>query len=82
MNEFLAASSGNLEFVLRNTFLSVQKQLNDMFPIKSPRDGSTAVVCAITNNVLWTANLGDSRAILSRKGNLVPLSVDQKPDRK
>lgn len=46
--------------------------------------GSTCVTSLIVNNYIFTANVGDSRAILCKKINekwvAVPLSYDQKPE--
>ncbi len=41
--------------------------------------GCTANVVLITPNKIFTANAGDSRSILSRKGTAIPLSFDHKP---
>ncbi|KAJ8752943.1 hypothetical protein K2173_008678 [Erythroxylum novogranatense] len=43
--------------------------------------GSTAVVAVVGNEEIVVANCGDSRAVLSRAGVAIPLSVDHKPDR-
>lgn len=40
--------------------------------------GSTAVVAVVGKEELVVANCGDSRAVLSRGGVVVPLSVDHK----
>jgi serine/threonine protein phosphatase PrpC len=43
--------------------------------------GTTACVVLITPKWIVCANAGDSRAVISREGNLVvPLSIDHKPD--
>ena len=46
--------------------------------------GSTGCVAVIRkeggNNVLYIANVGDSRAVLGKSGKAERLSVDHKPD--
>lgn len=44
--------------------------------------GCTAIVTLIKGNIIYVANLGDSRCILSRNGKAFPLSEDHKPDNK
>lgn len=41
--------------------------------------GSTAIVLFFQQRVLYVANLGDSRAVLCREGQAVPLSFDHTP---
>ncbi|PKU74952.1 probable protein phosphatase 2C 68 [Dendrobium catenatum] len=53
----------------------------DRSGIESEIVGSTAVVAVVGGGRLLVANCGDSRAVLSRGGRTVPLSIDQKPDR-
>ncbi|XP_019191848.1 PREDICTED: probable protein phosphatase 2C 75 [Ipomoea nil] len=43
--------------------------------------GSTAAVVVLTDEHIVVANCGDSRAVLSRRGRALPLSVDHKPNR-
>ncbi|WCJ40349.1 Protein phosphatase 2C family protein [Euphorbia peplus] len=45
-----------------------------------PACGSTACVAVIRNNQLVVANAGDSRCVISRKGQAYNLSKDHKPD--
>ncbi|KAA3458073.1 putative protein phosphatase 2C 60 isoform X1 [Gossypium australe] len=45
-----------------------------------PTSGSTACVAVIRNNQLIVANAGDSRCVISRKGQAYNLSKDHKPD--
>lgn len=44
------------------------------------RGGSTAVTALMIGHSLWVANLGDSRAVLSRQGEATQLSVDHEPN--
>ena len=41
--------------------------------------GCTAIVCVIRTNTLTIANAGDSRAVLCRNDQAMPLSTDHKP---
>ncbi|XP_066361672.1 probable protein phosphatase 2C 49 [Miscanthus floridulus] len=50
-------------------------------PARCDHAGSTAVVAVVSPTSVVVANAGDSRAVLSRAGVPVPLSVDHKPDR-
>ncbi|KAJ1377602.1 hypothetical protein SESBI_48719 [Sesbania bispinosa] len=45
-----------------------------------PTSGSTACVAIIRDNELFVANAGDSRCVISRKGQAYNLSRDHKPD--
>ncbi|XP_024373389.1 probable protein phosphatase 2C 11 isoform X2 [Physcomitrium patens] len=47
---------------------------------QGPIYGSTAVVALIRGNKLFVANAGDSRCIMSRRGEAVNLSIDHKPN--
>ncbi|GLT97933.1 hypothetical protein SLE2022_154740 [Rubroshorea leprosula] len=45
------------------------------------RGGSTAVTAILINGrKLWVANVGDSRAVLSRKGQAIQMSTDHEPN--
>lgn len=51
----------------------------DERPWEGPQAGSTCVVAVVRGDQLIVANAGDSRAVLSRQGNVVALSRDHKP---
>ncbi|KAB2069539.1 hypothetical protein ES319_A08G101300v1 [Gossypium barbadense] len=44
-------------------------------------DGSTASTAVLVGNHLFVANVGDSRTIISKAGEAIPLSEDHKPNR-
>ncbi|GMI95490.1 hypothetical protein like AT5G53140 [Hibiscus trionum] len=44
-------------------------------------DGSTASTAVLVGNHLYVANVGDSRTIISKSGEAIPLSEDHKPNR-
>ena len=45
------------------------------------RGGSTAVTAILLNNQkLWIANVGDSRAVMSRGGSAIQMSIDHEPN--
>lgn len=46
----------------------------------APKDGTTATVALRMGNVLYVAHVGDSRAVLCRKGKAVQLTDDHKPN--
>lgn len=50
-------------------------------PIAPETVGSTAVVAVVSSTSIAIANCGDSRAVLYRGKQCIPLSVDHKPDR-
>uniref|UniRef100_A0A668A3M7 protein-serine/threonine phosphatase n=1 Tax=Myripristis murdjan TaxID=586833 RepID=A0A668A3M7_9TELE len=77
----LLAGEDNLELVLTKAFLEVDKALAKHLHF-SP-NGSTATVALLRDGIeLVVASVGDSRAMLCRKGKAVKLTVDHTPERK
>lgn len=79
------------ESLLKRSFSRMDKEVNDWNKTVLRNDcrcelqtpecdavGSTAVVAIITRDKIIVANCGDSRAVLSRAGNAIPLSTDHK----
>lgn len=67
------------------TATALQKSLQDMEDIVSNDDalkyqGSTAVMVYIHPHEVVSANIGDSRAVLSRDKTAIPLTRDHKPN--
>ncbi|XP_071391964.1 protein phosphatase Mn(2+)-dependent 1K [Centroberyx affinis] len=83
----LLAEEDNLELVLTKAFLEVDKALAKHlhFSPNAPgmNAGSTATVALLRDGIeLVVASVGDSRAMLCRKGKAVKLTVDHTPERK
>jgi len=66
---------------LKAAYLNIDKEmLNEPSIIQNPA-GCTAVAALITDdNVLYIANSGDSRAIISTNGEATAITVDHKPN--
>ncbi|XP_056266351.1 protein phosphatase 1K, mitochondrial [Pseudoliparis swirei] len=83
----LVAKESNLEVVLTKTFLEIDKALaRDLhfFPkVPGMNPGTTATVALLRDGIeLVVGSVGDSRAMLCRKGKALKLTVDHTPDRK
>eukprot|EP00658_Telonema_sp_P-2_P039482 TRINITY_DN28243_c0_g1_i1.p1 TRINITY_DN28243_c0_g1~~TRINITY_DN28243_c0_g1_i1.p1 ORF type:complete len:249 (-),score=44.82 TRINITY_DN28243_c0_g1_i1:532-1278(-) len=76
-----SSDTGPLSRVLQQSALRVDEELRSVRVVRSGEDrsGTTAVYTLVTPSHIITANIGDSRAILWRHGNVVPLSEDHKP---
>ncbi|KAJ3082904.1 Protein phosphatase 2C 2 [Quaeritorhiza haematococci] len=65
---------------LKSGFLGVDEDLRSDQEFANDPSGCTAVACLITDDWrIFVANAGDSRAVLSSKGEAIPLSFDHKP---
>mmetsp|Transcript_6914 Transcript_6914/g.8434 ORF Transcript_6914/g.8434 Transcript_6914/m.8434 type:complete len:440 (+) Transcript_6914:114-1433(+) len=76
--EIINAETGTpMEKIFERSFLKIDRKLC----AEHSRCGSCAIVCLIHHPTqeLWIANVGDSRAVLSRGGRAVSLSTIQKP---
>ncbi|KAK2983666.1 hypothetical protein RJ640_023200 [Escallonia rubra] len=73
---------------MTNTKLALSEtyQKTDMDFLESEKDtfrddGSTASTAVLVGNHLYVANVGDSRTVISKAGEAIPLSEDHKPNR-
>lgn len=73
--------STDIQTALVESFMKTDRDylLNDSGANRD--DGCTAVTAVLVGQKLIVANVGDSRAVLSRGGKAYPLSVDHKPNR-
>lgn len=65
--------------VILESFKTIDESFFNELKDLSLYSGTCAVICLVVGNKLITVNLGDSRAILSRNGQVIQLSYDQKP---
>ena len=68
--------------VLYNSIKTIENSLCKSH-IDTSYSGSTLVLCCINKNILFTVNIGDSRAILIKKHynlEVIQLTTDHKPD--
>ncbi|KAL4640446.1 protein phosphatase 1K, mitochondrial [Arapaima gigas] len=83
----LVAKESNLELVLSKTFVEVDKALERHLHFSDNasllNSGTTATVALLRDGIeLVVASVGDSRALLCRKGKALKLTVDHTPERK
>ncbi|KAF3328374.1 hypothetical protein FCM35_KLT06980 [Carex littledalei] len=81
-----ANSSGKINFDFKKewerAFSDCFKKVDEESELFAPENvGSTAVIAVVTSSHVIVANCGDSRAVLSRGKQAIPLSVDHKPER-
>lgn len=70
------------KLAIRRTFLKTDADLLESVSNPFRDDGSTALTAVLVGKHLYVANVGDSRAVVSKSGKAVPVSNDQKPNRK
>ncbi|XP_023147245.1 protein phosphatase 1K, mitochondrial [Amphiprion ocellaris] len=86
IKDFVAAED-NLELVLAKAFLEVDKALAKHLhfspSVAGMNAGTTATVALLRDGIeLVVASVGDSRAMLCRRGKALKLTVDHTPERK
>jgi len=67
------------ESALKRAFLGTDEDLLANPAHSKDPSGCTAVAALVTNDKIYVANAGDSRSVLSVKGEVKPLSFDHKP---
>lgn len=74
----LIDESQRLEEAITESFFELQNDMSSWCLYT----GTTALVALVLGQLVWVANVGDSRAVLSREGRPLRVSKDQKPDDK
>eukprot|EP01087_Luapelamoeba_hula_P025137 TRINITY_DN9828_c0_g1_i1.p1 TRINITY_DN9828_c0_g1~~TRINITY_DN9828_c0_g1_i1.p1 ORF type:complete len:487 (+),score=70.22 TRINITY_DN9828_c0_g1_i1:226-1686(+) len=72
-NEIAMGLTDDVSKVMRDTFLAMDQRM------KGFKDGTTAVVCLVKHGTLYIGNVGDARAVLSRGGKAIALTIDHTP---
>ena len=70
--------NSRFDIALELAFMDLDKKVSE--EDYATDTGSTACVVFVTKENIYCANAGDSRAVLCRKGAVVELSEDHKPD--
>lgn len=77
--------SSNINETIHSIFVKAYAQLDQAFyekdPVVAMNCGATCLILMILGSKIYTINLGDSRAIMSKKGQVIELTQDHKPDR-
>jgi len=83
LSEFAARSLDSLDDVgmlFRDAFLAADKKFCEEAEREGLGDGTTAVVAYLKDGKMWVANVGDSRAVVSRGGVATALTIDHRPE--
>lgn len=76
-----ASTEDDYEDTIKDGVATTEKKLLAKAQANDWIDGTCAIFALLENNNLYVANIGDSRAVLSRNKQALALSEDQKPDR-
>lgn len=71
-------TKGNFREALEKAFLTFDHEVNESY--NAQLAGTTAVCLLIVDNIIYCANIGDSRGVACVNCECVPLSYDHKPD--
>ncbi|XP_076179112.1 putative protein phosphatase 2C T23F11.1 isoform X2 [Ptiloglossa arizonensis] len=71
--------AGNIVQAIQNGFLELDEAMQNDAVLRDEQAGTTVIALLIKDNVIYSANAGDSRAVASINGNAVSLSQDHKP---
>ncbi|XP_029049618.1 probable protein phosphatase 2C T23F11.1 [Osmia bicornis bicornis] len=71
--------AGNIVQAMEQGFLELDKAMQHDVTLKDEQAGTTVIALLVKDNILYSANAGDSRAVASIKGYTVQLSRDHKP---
>ncbi|KAJ4788875.1 Protein phosphatase 2C family protein [Rhynchospora pubera] len=69
------------KLAIRETYRKTDSDFLDSEISAFREDGSTSCTAILIGNQLFVANVGDSRAVISKGGKAIPLSEDHKPNR-
>ncbi|KAF8413315.1 hypothetical protein HHK36_001293 [Tetracentron sinense] len=69
------------KLAISETYLQTDMDFLDAESNTYRDDGSTASSAVLVGNHLYVANVGDSRTVISKGGEAIPLSEDHKPNR-
>jgi len=70
---------GNIVTGIQQGFLELDKTMQNNTELRDEHAGTTVIAILIKDNILYSANAGDSRAVACINGRAIPLSRDHKP---